>query len=199
VPYYRRAFKDKNQGWEGSVIIGESFGTLLRSVKGKWRFNFNFMDARKLLPNDWPKRRIPRLFRRMNDPYRVVFIDERTLDEVASYRLTRHGVYGFLSAVTLVGIGLLLALLLYTPLKYYIPGYGSGEVRSQALRLQQTVDSLQYLVATQQRQAASIQRLITGHMPPRDTALLDVEKLERERMQRVMPQAEEIKKKADIN
>ena len=154
------------------------------------------MDARKLIPETWPRPRIPKLFKRMNDPYRMVFIDERTLDEVASYRLTRHGVYAFFSAIALLAVGLTVTVLLFTPLKYYIPGYGSGEARTQAMQLQQTVDSLQTLVTATERQSASIQRLIAGEMPPVDTALLDVERFERERMQSVVPQAEEIKKKA---
>ena len=132
----------------------------------------------------------------MSHPYRMVFIDERTLEEVASYRLTRHGVYALLTSAAVIGTAVLLAILLYTPLKYYIPGYGSGEVRSRSLQMQQTVDSLQRLVAASERRSASIQRLLAGEPVPLDTTLLDVERLERERMQSVVPQAEEVKKAA---
>ena len=153
------------------------------------------MDTRKLLhPTQWPRPRFPKLFRRMSHPYRMVFIDERTLNEVASYRITRHGVYAVLTSAAVIGTAMLLAILLYTPLKYYIPGYGSGEVRGKALQMQQTVDSLQSLVAASERRAASIQRLLAGEPVPLDTTVLDVERFERERMQSVVPQAEEVKK-----
>src|SRR4028119_1618100 len=155
------------------------------------------MNTSKLLhPTQWPRPRFPKLFNRMSHPYRMVFIDERTLEEVASYRLTRHGVYALLTSAAVIGTAVLLAILLYTPLKYYIPGYGSGEVRSRSLQMQQTVDSLQRLVAASERRSASIQRLLAGEPVPLDTTLLDVERLERERMQSVVPQAEEVKKAA---
>ena len=154
------------------------------------------MNYRKLLhPTEWewPRRRFPTPFRRMSHPYRMVFIDEKTLEEVASYRLNRHTVYALLTSMAVLGTAALLALLLLTPLKYYIPGYGSGEVRTRSLRMQQTVDSLSRIVAAQERRATSIQKLLAGEMPPLDTTVLDVEKLERERMQSVVPQADEVK------
>lgn len=154
------------------------------------------MDTRKLLhPTQWPRPRFPKLFKRMSHPYRMVFIDERTLEEVASYRLTRHGVYALLTSAAVIGTAMLLAILLYSPLKYYIPGYGSGEVRSRTLQMQQTVDSLQSLVAASERRASSIQRLLAGEPVPLDTTVLDVERFERERMQSVVPQAEEVKQR----
>ena len=155
------------------------------------------MDPRKLLDPtewEWPRARFPRLFRRMSHPYRMVFIDERTLEEGASYRLTRHGVYALLTSAAVIGTAVLLALILLTPLKYYIPGYGSGEVRTRSLRMQQTVDSLSRVVAAQEQRTSAIQKLLAGELPVLDTAQLDVEKLERERMQSVVPQAEEVKK-----
>lgn len=153
------------------------------------------MKPRDLLhPTTWPRPRLPKPFKRMSHPYRMVFIDERTLEEVASYRLTRHGVYAVLTSAAVVGIAVLLALLLYTPLKYYIPGYGSGEVRTRTLQMQQTVDSLQSLVAASERRATSIQKLLAGELIPLDTALLDVDRFEKERMQSVVPQADEVKK-----
>lgn len=154
------------------------------------------MDTRKLLhPTQWPRPRFPKLFKRMSHPYRMVFIDERTLEEVASYRITRHGVYALLTSGAVIGTAVLLAVLLYTPLKYYIPGYGSGEVRTRSLQMQQTVDSLQGLVAASERRASSIRRLLAGEPVPLDTVALDVERFEKERMQGVVPQAEEVRKR----
>ncbi|MBK6823314.1 MAG: hypothetical protein IPG87_10090 [Saprospiraceae bacterium] len=63
---------------------------------------------------------------------RFLFIlrEEDTFEEVASYKLTLLNVYLLLSTVVFAVGFLLLLLLIATPLKTFIPGYGN--VRSTA-------------------------------------------------------------------
>src|SRR5690606_22026765 len=114
-----------------------------------------------------------RLFRNLNSPYRMVFINEDTLEEAASFKLTKTGLYALFSTIFLLTIVATVCILLYTPLKYYIPGYGSNELRVHAIALERKVDSLSTLVVAGQQHAQRISALIAGKdIQTRDTAML---------------------------
>ncbi len=61
---------------------------------------------------------------KLRDKYRLVVMNDETFEEVSSFKLTPLNVYIFLSSLV-VGTAILMTLLIiYTPLKRYIPGYG---------------------------------------------------------------------------
>ena len=53
-------------------------------------------------------------------------MNEDTYEEVVKFKLSRLSVYVFLSTIFVVLVGLIIALLVFTPLKYYLPGTGYG-------------------------------------------------------------------------
>ncbi|MCK6694286.1 MAG: hypothetical protein L6Q97_19565, partial [Thermoanaerobaculia bacterium] len=64
------------------------------------------------------------LMSQLRDKYRLVIMNDETFEEVTSLKLTPLSVYIFLSSLV-VGTAILVTLLIvYTPLKRYIPGYG---------------------------------------------------------------------------
>jgi hypothetical protein len=139
----------------------------------------------------------PKLFRRLHDPYRMVLINDQTLDEVASFRLTKSSVYILFSTLFVLIIAITVGILLLTPLKYYIPGYGSSKNRVEVIRLKQSVDSLADVVMAQQRMADNIHRIISGEDTGlRDTTMLSPEQIQRAAMSSILPDAEEIRKDA---
>jgi hypothetical protein len=138
----------------------------------------------------------PRLLKNLNAPYRMVFINDNSLEEVASFHLTKKSLYTLFSSIFLITILATVIILLFTPLKYYIPGYGSNAVRVQALKLERRVDSLTELVAANTRQAERIQRLIAGKdIALRDTAMLKAE-LIHSAPESVLPAPDDIKQQA---
>ncbi len=139
----------------------------------------------------------PRLFKRLKDPYRMVLINDQTMEEVAVFRLTKRSVYILFSTLFVVAILITVSILLFTPLKYYIPGYGDNKTRMQVIRLKQTVDSLTDMVAAEQKQMNDIRMVMMGDFKGlEDTALLRPEQLKRDAPKSVLPGAEEIKKDA---
>lgn len=139
----------------------------------------------------------PRPFKNMNAPYRMVFINEDSLDEVASFHLTKKSVFTLFSTLFVVTIVVTVCILLFTPLKYYIPGYGSNVARTQVIQLKQTVDSLGDLITLQQKQANDIRKVIAGDDKGlRDTAMLKPELMNADAMSSILPKAEEIKQQA---
>lgn len=118
----------------------------------------------------------PKLFKGINAPYRMVFINEDSLDEVASFHLTKKSVYALFSTLFIATVLASLAILLLTPLKYYIPGYGSVKDRTEVLGLTQRVDSLTQMVRAGDEQVSAIQKIIRGEDDGlRDTAMLKPE------------------------
>lgn len=70
-------------------------------------------------------------------------LNDVTFEEKFSLSLTRTNVWIFLSVIAFTLIFLTAAAIIYTPLKYFIPGFGDYNYRSQILQLQFKTDSLQ--------------------------------------------------------
>ncbi|MBS1690551.1 MAG: hypothetical protein JSS96_17595 [Bacteroidetes bacterium] len=102
------------------------------------------------------------IYDRLQTQYRIVFINDESLEEVATFRLTIRKLYVLFSTLFVVIVGLTICVLLLTPLKYYIPGYGSNKTHMQVIRLKENVDSLSDLVSAQQNYEANIRKVING-------------------------------------
>lgn len=102
------------------------------------------------------------IYDRLQTQYRIVFINDESLEEVATFRLTIRKLYVLFSTLFVVIVGLTICVLLLTPLKYYIPGYGSNKTHMQVIRLKENVDSLSDLVSAQQSYEANIRKVING-------------------------------------
>ncbi|MBS1774367.1 MAG: hypothetical protein JST82_16035 [Bacteroidetes bacterium] len=137
------------------------------------------------------------IFGRLNTNYRLVFIDDESLQEVASFKLTMRKLYILLSSLFVMVAVISVCILLLTPLKYYIPGYGNNNSRRQIIQLKQTVDSLADLAAAQQKFETNLRNVINGDVTvKRDTNLLDLKKIDQENMKNLVPMNEELKKGA---
>lgn len=140
----------------------------------------------------------PRLLKNLNAPYRMVFINESSLEEVASFHLTKKSLYSLFSTIFLITILATVTVLLFTPLKYYVPGYGSNALRIQALKLERKVDSLTELVNANTRNAERIQKLIAGKdIAERDTSMLKPA-LIRSAPESILPAPEDIREQAGV-
>lgn len=61
-------------------------------------------------------------FQRLRNRYRLVVMNDDTYEEVVTFKLSRLSVYIMLSTIFVLLVGLTVALIVFTPLKYYIPG-----------------------------------------------------------------------------
>lgn len=137
------------------------------------------------------------LLKRLSIQYRVVFINDDSLEEVASYKLTMRKLYILFSSLFVMVALVTLLLIMYTPLKYYIPGYAGGSTRSQIVRMKQRVDSLSDLVAAQEKYQQNMRNVITGDKALiLDTSDLDMNQYKQQEMKSLLPKTEEIKKDA---
>ncbi len=137
------------------------------------------------------------IFRKLNTEYRVVFIDEETLEEVSSYRLTMGRLYTILSMIFVLIVVITVSITLVTPLKYYIPGYGSDAQRMQVIKLKRNVDSLADMVSAQQKFEDNLRKVMGDEIgKERDTAMLNTKLMKDDPAKTMLPKAEDIKKDA---
>ena len=88
--------------------------------------------------------------KRLRNRYRLVVMNEDTYEEVVKNKLSRLSVYIGLSTLFVMLVGLTIALIVFTPLKYYLPGVGYGnakqikEFKMLKIRTDSMEDALQY-------------------------------------------------------
>jgi hypothetical protein len=86
-------------------------------------------------------------------------------------------VYVMLSTIFVLLVGLTVALIVFTPLKYYIPGYGNVKVDREYRQLKYVTDSLEKQVSYQSQYIDGLKKVLTGNTDvKRDTVQLQVPK-----------------------
>ena len=94
--------------------------------------------------------------------YRLVIMNHETFEEVGSYKLSLLNVYVSIS-VAIVLLALIVgSLIVFTPLRTYVPGYGDASKQKELMRLNQELDALQQQVTAQQLYNDNIRRILVG-------------------------------------
>ena len=94
--------------------------------------------------------------KRLRNRYRLVVMNDDTYEEVVTFKLSRLSVYVMLSTIFVLLVGLTVALIVFTPLKYYIPGANSDYKSAMELR------QLKYRVDEAEKQNAYKAQYIEG-------------------------------------
>ena len=114
-------------------------------------------------------------FKRRSSTNRLVVTNDDTYDEVIAFRLSRKSVYLGLSIAFMFLVGLTIALIAFTPLKYYIPGYGTKESRSALELLKIRTDSLEQAVHFKEQYIEGIKKVLSEGNPQQlDTIPLEL-------------------------
>jgi len=117
---------------------------------------------------------------RLRNRYRLVIMNDDTYEEVATFKLNRLSVYIAMSTMFVVLVGLTVALIVFTPLKYYIPGYGSQSERREMMNMKVRVDSLEQQLRYRDAYWDNVKKVLTGDLPTnKDTTNLEVPNLEK--------------------
>ncbi len=119
-------------------------------------------------------------WKRFRSRYRLVVMNDDTYEELTSFQLTRGSVYVGLSMIFVLLVGFTTALIVFTPLKYYIPGAGDNYRSVRALRqLQYRVDSIERQDAYKAQYILGLKKVLSGTgTTPLDTTALEIPALE---------------------
>ena len=113
-------------------------------------------------------------FKRLRNRYRLVVMNDDTYEEVVVFRLGRRTVYVALSVIFVVLVGLTIALVSFTNLKYMIPGYGKQSSLKELRVLKLKTDSLEQVMNQKQHYLDALKRVLNGdtNAMVTDTSLL---------------------------
>ncbi|MCG1035226.1 M23 family metallopeptidase [Polaribacter sargassicola] len=107
-----------------------------------------------------------KLKHKLTNKFRLVVLNEDTFQERFSLKLSRLNVFvlsGFFSILLISGTILLIA---FTPLKEYIPGYSSTELKRKAADLTFEADSLKLKLAILENYTKALKPVLTGDIEP---------------------------------
>lgn len=118
--------------------------------------------------------------KRLRNHYRLVIMNEDTYEEVVKFKLNRLSVYISFSTIFIVMIGLTTSLIIFTPLKYYLPGVGYGSVKQvkEYRTLKIRTDSMEQALKYHQQYFNNLQKVLQGTLPKLDTTTLSLPKVE---------------------
>ncbi len=134
------------------------------------------------------------LMERLKITYRLVVMNHETFEEVGSYKLSLLNVYVAVSTlVVAVALGVTL-LIINTPLKRYIPGYGDASQLRAVATLSQKVDEMELQLQANKTYSESFKKVLVGDLEtekdvPREKvelpdSLLNVERIQEDEMLR---------------
>jgi len=114
-------------------------------------------------------------FKRRSNTYRLVITNDDTYDEILALRLSRKSVYFTFSISFILLVGLTIALIAFTPLKYYIPGYGTKESRTALQLLKIRTDSLEQSIHYKEQYLEGLKKVLSeGNSNQLDTIPLQL-------------------------
>jgi len=118
--------------------------------------------------------------KRLRNRYRLVVMNDDTYEEVVTFKLSRLSVYIAMSTAFVLLIGLTVALLSFTNLKYLIPGYGKEGSLTALRELKVRTDSLEQSLLVKEKYLDGIMKVLGGDSAgmPLDTTMLSIPKLD---------------------
>ena len=104
------------------------------------------------------------LMEKLRDKHRLVIMNDDTFEEVTSIKLTPLSVYVGFSTLIVATAFLVVAAIVWTPLKRYIPGYGDFDRDAQISELAGKVSSLESEIEASRRYNENIRKILVGDM-----------------------------------
>ncbi|MFM2358439.1 MAG: hypothetical protein RLY16_432 [Bacteroidota bacterium] len=120
--------------------------------------------------------------KRLRNRYRLVVMNEDTYEEVVKFRLSRLSVYIVLSSAFVMFTIFTVAIIIFTPIKYYLPGVGYGDVKQQReyKLLKIRTDSMETNLKAKQQYLDDLKKMLEGKVVKLDTTKLELPKIENE-------------------
>ena len=116
--------------------------------------------------------------KRLRNHYRLVVMNEDTYEEVVKFRLTRLSVYIVMSSIFVLLTIFTVAMIVFTPIKYYLPGVGYGDAKQvrEYRMLKIRTDSMENALKFKQKYLEDMKTVLQGKVPKLDTNRLEIPK-----------------------
>lgn len=117
--------------------------------------------------------------KRLQNRYRLVVMNDDTYEEVVTFKLSRLSVYIVLSTIFVLLTGLTVALIVFTPLRMYIPGYGDVNATRELRELKVRTDSLEKAMRYKDQYLDNVKGVLQGNVTIKlDTTALEIPQTE---------------------
>ncbi len=132
----------------------------------------------------------------LRQDYRLTVMNNETFEEVGAYKLSALNLYIILSAIIVAVAILVISLIVFTPIKRYIPGYGDLSQQTEAIRLNKEVLAFEKELDAHGKYTENFRRMLVGDVIEDSTAnqaqeadeipdsLLNVDRIEEDEMLR---------------
>ncbi|MEM1322941.1 MAG: M23 family metallopeptidase [Bacteroidota bacterium] len=102
------------------------------------------------------------LMEKLKHTYRLVVMNNETFEEVGSYRLSLLNVYIVVSTVVVLVALFVISIIIFTPVKRYIPGYGDASEHSELLRLNRQIQEMEEELTAHQQYNENFRKILVG-------------------------------------
>ncbi|XQP84023.1 MAG: M23 family metallopeptidase [Candidatus Pollutiaquabacter aromativorans] len=119
-----------------------------------------------------------KLLTRLKSRFRLVIMNEDTLEEKASFRLRPLNVFVTTGLSIILLITITTFIIAFTGLREYIPGYADVKTQRRVISLLQKADSMQLALTARDIYLENLRRIINGEIPA-DSVILKPEQLQR--------------------
>jgi len=115
-----------------------------------------------------------RLLQKLKSRFRLVIMNDDTLEEKASFSLRPLNVFVFAGLSVILLITLTTLLIAFTPLREYIPGYADVNMQRRVYGLILKADSLEKNIASRDQYLNNIREIINGNISTAKPAKSDL-------------------------
>lgn len=142
-----------------------------------------------------------KLKKKLQNPYRVVVLDDSTFEEKASFTLSALNLFVFIGSFSLFFIFLLTYIIAFTSLREYIPGYADVKLRRNVTELILKSDSLEESILVKDLYIKNLNNIIEGKITKSEieTAVKEKGEKYKELMVSKSPSEEEFRKEVENN
>jgi len=107
-----------------------------------------------------------RLYKKLKNKYRLVILNDSTFEEKVSLRLSPMNVFTIIGSFALVLILSVALLIVFTPIREYIPGYTDVDLRTDVINIAFKSDSIERELELKQKYLDNIGLILSGKPIP---------------------------------
>lgn len=104
----------------------------------------------------------PKRLQKLRHKYRLVILNDETFEEKISLKLSRLNVFVVFAASSILLVALTILVIAFTPLREYIPGYASTELKRKTIEMSLKADSLETQLAYNKKYLDNIRGILRG-------------------------------------
>jgi len=116
------------------------------------------------MPENIEKKR-EKFIHRLKHTYRLVFFNDKTLEEIWRVRFTLMNVLSIAGTIFIILVGGSMALVMFTPLRVIVPGYPTDAMRNQIWINAMRLDSLEHEINLRDKYIHAVNAIVAGREP----------------------------------